>query len=122
MKQSKQFTLKTFKKWQCKEDFSADIDQQWYIVSLVWEVILGSEIYKESVNGDNYADGVASIHLTTVRKHIKTGCLVNWAKDKYSGGSSLYSISNVRVTRPIERASQQSLIKTTISSEFCKLI
>ena len=41
----------------------------------------------ESVNVDNYANGVASTHLANMEKHIKNGGLLNWGKRKNSGGS-----------------------------------
>ena len=34
----KNLSLKTFKKWSFKEDFSAETDEQGYIVSLVWKL------------------------------------------------------------------------------------
>ena len=39
------------------------------------------ETKKGSVNGDNYADGLASVHLSSVEKHIKARGLYDWAKN-----------------------------------------
>ena len=33
-------------------------------------------------------NGVVSIHLANVERYIKAGGLLNWGKNKYSGGSS----------------------------------
>ena len=64
-----------------KKNFSAEADQQRYIMSLVYKVYYDSlpqirnearlrGIKKGMVNVDNYADGVASIYLTAiVEKH-----------------------------------------------------
>ena len=46
------------------------------------EVRLG-KINKESVNVDNYADDVASIHLANVEAHIRTGSLPDLGNKKY---------------------------------------
>ena len=46
------------------------------------------EINKESENVDNFADGVASIHLVNAEKHIIAGDILNRGKKKYSDGSS----------------------------------
>ena len=32
-------------------------------------------------------DGVVSIHLANVERYIKAAGLLNWGKNKYSGGS-----------------------------------
>ena len=85
-----------------QQDFSAEKDEQEYIMSLVWKVCCDSlahirndvrlrGIYKGSVIVNNYADGVASIHF---EKPIKAGGLLDWGKKKYCGGSSS-SISNM---------------------------
>ena len=41
-----------------------------------------------SVNMNNFADDVASIHLANVEHITKTGDLLDWGKRKYFGGSS----------------------------------
>ena len=46
------------------------------------EVRLG-KINKESVNVDNYADEVASIHLANVETHIRAGSLPDSGHKKY---------------------------------------
>ena len=38
------------------------------------------EIHPGSANVENFADGVASIDLANVEKHIKTGGLLDWGR------------------------------------------
>ena len=96
-KKTKQF--KTFQNWPFKEDFFAETDQQGYIMSLVGKAFCDSlahignkarlrRINKGSVNVSTYADGVVSIHLANVEKHIKARGLQDWGKRKYPGGCS----------------------------------
>ena len=76
-------------------------------MSLVYKVCCGSlapvrnetrrrAIKKVSVNVDNYEDGAAATKLVNEEKHIKAGGLLDWAKNKYSGGSSPSTINVYR--------------------------
>ena len=51
-------------------------------------------INKGLINLDNFADGIASIHLANVERKIKAEDLLVSGKKKYSGGSP--STSNLR--------------------------
>ena len=74
MKQSKATYTWNFLKWPFEEDFSAETDEQGYIMSLGGKVcwlhirneVRLRRLNNGSVNVDNYADNVASIHLTVV--------------------------------------------------------
>ena len=57
----------------------------------------------ESINADNYADGVTFIHRDSVEKHITAEGLHGWAKKIYSGCSYCFT-SNVSVVRLIEES------------------
>ena len=73
-KQSKKLTFKTFKKCLFKDGFSAEIDEQGYVLSLSLARIKNEArlrgIWKALGNVDNYADGVASIHLANVEENV----------------------------------------------------
>ena len=57
---------------------------------------------------ENYTDGVASIYVTNLVKHIKVRGLLDYVRKKYSGGS-LSSTSNIYVTKPIGKSFSKNI-------------
>ena len=109
---------KTFKTWENHEDFDLDVDEDRIVTKLRCKVctvhinVIRQEAKTRGLRGNvlngvlNFVNGINGAHKSNILRHTKADGLHNWAKSKYNGGASSFTL-----TAPVEREKNQRSIE-----------
>ena len=117
-------SLKTFQKWDCHNDFEAEVDDDNCISKLKCKICytyasqIKEEARKRGLRGQvlssvlSYAEGVTYIHKNNVSSHVKSGGLHSWAKEKfYTLSADLKEVSATSDPKVVSEATSSSTDK-----------